>query len=74
MLTPESHGLSLKELGQRDLELGRCQRTDEDIKGLLDAHPGADLKVVRQRVKEFATGMTMPDLLDDFEKVVARRR
>jgi hypothetical protein len=46
----------------------------EDIKGLLDAHPTADLKVVRQWVKEFATAMSMPDLLDDFEKIVARRK
>jgi Nucleotidyl transferase of unknown function (DUF2204) len=46
----------------------------EDIKGLLDAHPTADLKIVRQWVKEFATAMSMPDLLDDFEKLVARRK
>jgi hypothetical protein len=29
---------------------------------------------VRQWVKEFATAMTMPDLLEDFEKIVARRK
>jgi hypothetical protein len=46
----------------------------EDIKGLLDAHPEADLSRVRQWVKEFATAMTMPDLLEDFEKIVARRK
>ncbi len=45
----------------------------EDIRGLLDAHPEADLTIVRQWVKEFAAAMSMPDLLDDFEKVVARR-
>jgi predicted nucleotidyltransferase len=46
----------------------------EDIKGLLDAHPDADLNVVRQWVREFANAMTMPDLLEDFEKIAARRK
>jgi hypothetical protein len=46
----------------------------EDIEGLLDAHPQANLDIVRQRVSEFATAMTMPDLLEDFEKLLARRK
>jgi hypothetical protein len=46
----------------------------EDIKGLLHAHPDADLSIVRQWVREFATAMTTPDLLEDFEKIVARRK
>ena len=46
----------------------------EDIKGLLDANPGADLGIVRQWVREFATAMAMPDLLEDFEKIVAHRK
>jgi hypothetical protein len=46
----------------------------EDIKGLLDAHPDADINIVRQWVREFATAMTMPDLLEDFERLVARRK
>ena len=46
----------------------------DDIKGLLDAHPQADLAIVRQWLKEFATAMSMPDLVDDFEKIVARRK
>jgi Nucleotidyl transferase of unknown function (DUF2204) len=46
----------------------------EDIKGLLDAHPGADLNIVRRWVREFSKAMTMPDLLEDFEKIAARRK
>jgi hypothetical protein len=34
----------------------------------------ASLLTARQWVKEFATAMSMPDLLDDFEKIVARRK
>jgi hypothetical protein len=46
----------------------------EDIRGLLDAHPEADLTVVRQWVREFAAALTMPDLLEDFERLVASRQ
>jgi hypothetical protein len=46
----------------------------EDIRGLLDAHPDVNLTLVRQWVREFSTAMTMPDLLEDFEKLVAKRR
>lgn len=46
----------------------------EDIQGLLDANPHADLSAVRRWIREFATAMTMPELLDDFEKIVARRQ
>ncbi|MEA3133914.1 MAG: hypothetical protein QOG17_1760 [Gammaproteobacteria bacterium] len=45
----------------------------EDIEGLLAVHPSADLGFVRQWLREFSAAVTMPDLLDDFEKVVARR-
>jgi hypothetical protein len=44
----------------------------QDIEGLLAAHPDADIVAVRQRVREFATAMSMSDMLDDFDKVVAR--
>jgi predicted nucleotidyltransferase len=46
----------------------------EDIEGLLAVHPGADLVFVRQWLREFSAAVNMPDLLDDFEKAVARRR
>lgn len=46
----------------------------QDIEGLLAVHPGADLVFVRQWLREFSAAVSMSDLLDDFEKVVARRR
>jgi len=45
-----------------------------DIEGLLAANPKADVELVRQWVREFATGMSMSDIVDDFEKVLARRK
>jgi hypothetical protein len=46
----------------------------QDIEGLLAAHPDADVVAVRQWVREFATAMNMSDMLDDFDKVVARSK
>jgi hypothetical protein len=46
----------------------------QDIEGLLAAHPDADVAIVRQWVSEFATAMSTPDMLDDFEKLVARSK
>jgi hypothetical protein len=46
----------------------------QDIEGLLAAHPGADVAAVRQWVSEFATAMSMVDMLDDFDKLVARSK
>ena len=37
-------------------------------------HPEADLVAVRQWVREFATAMSMSELLDDFDNVVARSK
>ncbi len=46
----------------------------EDIEGLLDVHPDANLEFVRRWLREFSIAMTMPDLLEDFDKAVARRK
>jgi hypothetical protein len=46
----------------------------QDIEGLLAAHPDADIVAVRRWVREFATAMSMSDMLDDFDKVVARSK
>lgn len=45
-----------------------------DIEGLLDVHPDADIDRVRRWVREFALAVTMPDILEDFESLLARRR
>jgi uncharacterized protein (DUF2336 family) len=46
----------------------------QDIEGLLAAHPDADIVAVRRWVREFATAMSMSDMLDDFDKVVVRSK
>jgi len=46
----------------------------QDIEGLLDAHPGANVEDVRRWVREFATATAMFDLIDDFERLLERRK
>lgn len=46
----------------------------EDIEGLLAVHPNANIEFVRRWLREFSTAMTMPDLVEDFEKAMARRK
>jgi hypothetical protein len=54
--------------------IARRPKDMQDIEGLLAAHPEADLVNVRHLVREFATAMSMSDMLDDFDKVVARSK
>jgi len=44
----------------------------QDIEGLLRAHPNLDLQSVRQWIREFASVTAMSDLIDDFDKLLAR--
>jgi hypothetical protein len=59
--------LIMKAIAQRPRDL-------RDMEGLLDANPGADVDAVRRWVREFSSAMTMPDLLEGFEKLLAGRR
>jgi Nucleotidyl transferase of unknown function (DUF2204) len=45
----------------------------QDIEGLLKAHPDADVNRVRQWVREFAVATGMGDMLEEFDKLLARR-
>ncbi len=45
-----------------------------DIEGLLEAHPGADVYAVRNWVREFSAAAAMSDILEDFDKLLARRQ
>lgn len=45
----------------------------QDIDGLLAAHPEANIEAVRRWVREFGAATAMSDLLEDFDKAVARR-
>lgn len=44
-----------------------------DIEGLLLAHPEADLHRARRWIREFAEASAQPELLEDFERLVAAR-
>lgn len=46
----------------------------QDIEGLLDAHPEADLASARRWVREFASATAMSDLINDFERILERRK
>jgi hypothetical protein len=59
--------LIMKAIAQRPRDL-------RDMEGLLDAHPEADIELVRRWVREFSTAMTMPDLLDGLEKLLGSRK
>lgn len=59
--------LIMKAIAQRPQDL-------RDIEGLLDVHPETDVEHVRRWIREFSTAMTMPDLLDTFEALIAQRK
>lgn len=45
----------------------------EDMRGLLAANPQADVSEARRWVLEFATAMAMSDMVDEFDRLVARK-
>ncbi|MGH9561049.1 MAG: nucleotidyltransferase [Terracidiphilus sp.] len=53
--------------------IARRPKDLHDIRGLLAAHPDADVELVRRWVREFATAMSMPDMLEEFDTLVAGR-
>ncbi len=59
--------LIMKAIAQRPQDV-------RDIEGLLDAHPDADVARVRGWLREFATAMTMPDILEGFERLLEQRK
>lgn len=57
----------MKAIAQRPHDL-------RDIEGLLDAHPEANIGHVLQWVREFSMAMSMPDILDGLERLLAQRK
>jgi hypothetical protein len=53
--------------------IARRPKDLQDIEGLLAAHPEIEVALIRQRVSEFASAMSMSDMLDEFDRLVARR-
>lgn len=46
----------------------------QDIEALLDAHADTDVEAARRWVREFARATAMPEISDDFEKLLAGRK
>lgn len=53
--------------------IARRPKDIQDIQGLLAAHPEADIPLVRKWVNEFATATSMSEMLEEFDRLVARR-
>ena len=53
--------------------IARRPKDLQDIRGLLAAHPDADIALVRRWVGEFATAVSMPDMLEELDKLLASR-
>jgi hypothetical protein len=49
-------------------------RDMQDIEGLLETHPDADVNSVRRWVNEFAQATAMSVLIEDFDALLARRK
>lgn len=45
-----------------------------DIDSILDAQPGLDFRRIRRWLREFSAAMDMPELLEELEALLARRR
>jgi predicted nucleotidyltransferase len=45
-----------------------------DIEGLLDVFPTANVESVRRRLRNFAAAAELPDLPEEFEKLLAQRK
>ena len=46
----------------------------QDIESLLESHPDVDIDVVRKWVGEFAAATAMADILEDFNRLLARMK
>lgn len=45
-----------------------------DIENIIDANPDLDVERIRRWVREFASVLEMPEIHDDLEKLLTRRR
>jgi hypothetical protein len=53
--------------------IARRPKDVQDLQGLLAAHPEVDVVSARRWIREFAIAMSMPDILDEFDTLVAQR-
>jgi hypothetical protein len=45
-----------------------------DIESIRDTHSKLNLQRIRRSVGEFSTAINIPEILDDLERILARRR
>jgi hypothetical protein len=57
----------MKVIAHRDKDM-------QDVEGLLDAHPDVNIDEIRQYVSEFAAATSMSELIEDFERLLQRRK
>jgi Nucleotidyl transferase of unknown function (DUF2204) len=57
----------MKVIAHRDKDM-------QDVEGLLDAHPQVNFDEIRQYVSEFAAATSMSELIEDFERLLQRRK
>jgi hypothetical protein len=56
----------MKAVARRPQDIG-------DIEAVLDRHPNLDLSRIRHHLREFSSVLEMPEIYDDFEKLLRRR-
>jgi hypothetical protein len=54
--------------------LARRPQDVADIAGIVDVQPGLDVERIRRWVREFSSLMEMPEILDDLELLLRRRK
>ena len=53
--------------------IARRPKDVQDLQGLLAAHPEVDVASARRWIPEFAIAMSMPDILGEFDTLLAQR-
>jgi hypothetical protein len=53
--------------------IARRPKDVQDLEGLLVAHPEVDVASARRWIREFAIAMSMPDILEEFDALLAQR-
>jgi hypothetical protein len=54
--------------------IARRPKDLEDIRGLLAAHPEADVGAARRWIREFAIAASIPDMLEEFDRLLDQSR
>jgi hypothetical protein len=53
--------------------IARRPKDVQDLQGLLAADPEVDVASARRGIREFAIALSMPDIFDEFDTLLAQR-